>query len=61
MWTKQCGQDLDSDGRLWARILLIIGGGKGLKYFLEHLGPAAESYFEDLGSWTRIPEHINQN
>ncbi|HAF49636.1 MAG TPA: 3-hydroxyacyl-CoA dehydrogenase [Synergistaceae bacterium] len=35
-----------------------LGGGKGgLKYFLEHLGPAFESYFEDLGSWTRIPEH----
>lgn len=34
-----------------------LGGGKGgLEYFIDHLGPAFESYFEDLGSWTRIPE-----
>lgn len=50
-------------GMRWAfmgpHMTFHLGGGKGgLKYFLDHLGPAVESWLEDLPSWTRIPEEV---
>ena len=47
-------------GLRWAfmgsNLTLHIGGGSGgLRYFIEHLGPAFSAWWKDMNAWEKIP------
>jgi 3-hydroxyacyl-CoA dehydrogenase len=38
-----------------------LGGGEGgIEHFIEHLGPAFESWWEDLAAWSRPPDRARE-
>ena len=39
-----------------------LGGGKGgIKFLLDHIGPTTKAWYEDMATWTEIPEGYAAN
>lgn len=52
-------------GLRWAlmgqHMIYHLGGGQGgLAHFIDHLGPAVESWLEDMATWNRLPPETRE-